>query len=52
MRSNGFRNLCVKMRLADSGFDMDAKLIGLFFKTDAKLILLAPKASISQVYDA
>ena len=54
MRSSGFHHLYVIMRLqrANSGIDMDPKLIGLLLKSDAKVILLLPEASTSQNYDA
>ena len=54
MRSSGFHHLCVIMRLrpANSGIDMDPKLIGLLRTSDAKVTLLMPEASKSQNYDA
>ena len=51
MLNNGFHHLYIIMRLrrADSGIDMDPKLIGLLCKSDAKVTLLLPEASKSQI---
>ena len=54
MRSSGFHHLYVIMRLrrANSGIDMDQRLIGLLRTSDAKVNILVPEASTSQNYYA
>ena len=54
MLNYGFHHLYIKMRLrrANSGIDMDPKVIGLLCTSDAKVILLLPEASKYQIQDA
>ena len=51
MLNNGFHHLYVIVRLrpANSGIDMDPKLIGLSWTSSAKVTLLVPEASKSQM---